>query len=180
MTNQDIQREDTYLPYFYYHDLTYHISDFIFRLPKGNHLKHLLTAKSDLLNDTIPKTINSFPKNIFKILQETFVKTAIDNYINKLTVSFVNKSYFLYNKSNMINQTFRTEINKLIFLYVSISYFDKKSINKALQIVSFNSPLKIYAVKNTIKNTLDFQLTKIGGNHTILDDKKYTISLLQR
>ena len=80
----------------------------------------------------------------------------------------------------MINQTFITEINKLIFLYVSISYFDKISINTALQIVSFNSPLKIYAVKNTIKNTLDFQLTKIGENHTILDDKKYTISLLQR
>ena len=115
MTNQDIQREATYLPYFYYHDLTYHISGFIFRLPKGNHLKHLLTANTDLLSDTIPKTINSFPKNIFKIPQETFVKTAIDNYIKKLTVSFVNKSYFLYNKSNMINQTLITEINKLIF-----------------------------------------------------------------
>ena len=41
------------------------------------------------------------------------VKTAIDNYTKKLTVSFVNESYFLYDKSNIIEQTFITEINNL-------------------------------------------------------------------
>ena len=79
----------------------------------------------------------------------------------------------------MTEQTFITEIKKLIFVYGSISYFGN-SINKAVQKVSFNSPLKFYAVKNTIKNTLNFQLTTINGNYTILNDKKYTISLLQR
>ena len=39
----------------------------------------------------------------------------IENYIKKLTVSFVNESYFLYDKSNMIEQTFITKTNKLIF-----------------------------------------------------------------
>ena len=80
----------------------------------------------------------------------------------------------------MIEQTFITEINKLISVYGSISYFDKKSIRKAVEIVSFSNPLKFFVVKNMIKNTLDYQLTKINGNLFVLNDKKYIISLLQR
>ena len=84
----------------------------------------------------------------------------------------MNESYFLYDKSNMIEQTFITEINKLISVYGSISYFDKKSINEAVETVSFNNPLKFSVVKNTIKSTLDFQLTKINRNLPVLNDKK--------
>ena len=84
----------------------------------------------------------------------------------------MNESYFLYDKSNMIEQTFITNINKLISVCGSISYFDKKSINVAVEIVSFNNPLKFSVVKNTIKNTLDFQLIKINGNLPVLNDKK--------
>lgn len=91
----------------------------------------------------------------------------------------MNESYFLYDKSNMIEETFITEINKLIFVYDSISYCDKNSINEVVEIVSFNNPLKYSAVKNTIKNTLDFQLTKINRNFPVLIDKKYT-TLLQK
>ena len=40
--------------------------------------------------------------------------------IQKLTVGFINESYFLYDKSNVIEQTFVTEINKLISIYGSI------------------------------------------------------------
>ena len=80
----------------------------------------------------------------------------------------------------MIEQTFITEINKLISVYGSISYFEKKSISEAVEIVSFSNPLKFFVVKNMIKNTLDYQLTKINGNPLVLNDKKYMISLLQR
>ena len=80
----------------------------------------------------------------------------------------------------MIEQTFITEINKLISVYGSISYFEKKSISEAVEIVSFSNPLKFFVVKNMIKNTLDYQLTKINGNLLVLNDKKYMISLLQR
>ena len=65
----------------------------------------------------------------------------------------MNEIYFLYNKSNMIEQTFVTEINKLIPVYGSISYFGKKSRNEAVEIVSFENPLKFSVVKDTIKNT---------------------------
>ena len=53
----------------------------------------------------------------------------------------------------MIEQTFVTEINKLTPVYGSISYFGKKSRNKAVEIVSFDNPLKFSVVKDTIKNT---------------------------
>ena len=95
-------------------------------LPKSNHLQKLLTPADNLLSETIPEKINLFSKNIFKLPQETLVKTAIDNYIKKLTVSFVNESCLVYDKSNVIEQTFITEINKLICIYGSISYFNKK------------------------------------------------------
>lgn len=93
-------------------------------------------------------------------------------------VSFLNESYFLHDKSNLIEKTFITEINK--FVYDSISYCDKHSINEVVEIVSFNNPLKYSAVKNTIKNTLDFQLTKINGNLPVLNDKKIHNSFTER
>ena len=80
----------------------------------------------------------------------------------------------------MIEQTFITEINKLISVYGSISYFNKKSVNQAVEIVSFDNPLKFSVVKNTIKNTSSFQLTKIDGTLPILKDKKYIRFLSQR
>ena len=67
----------------------------------------------------------------------------------------INESYFLYDKSNVIEQTFVTEINKLISVYGYISFFNKKSVNEKVQIVSFNNPLKFTVLKDTIKNTLD-------------------------
>ena len=86
----------------------------------------LLTPKDNLLNKTTPETINLFSKNIFKLPQETLVKRAIDNYIKKITVGFVNESYFLYDESNVVEQTFITEINKFTSIYGSITYFNKK------------------------------------------------------
>ena len=81
------------------------------------------------------------------------MKTAIENYINKITIGFINESYFFYDKSNVIEQTFVTEINKLISVYGFISFFNTKSVNEKVQIVSFNNPLKFSVLKDMIKNT---------------------------
>ena len=121
IAEQDVQKEHVYLPDFLYQDLGHHTSGCVFTLPKSNHLQNLLTRKDNLLKETTHQTINLLSKNIFKFPQEILVKTTIDKRIEKLTVSFVNESYFLYDKSNVIAQTFITEINKLIPLYGSIS-----------------------------------------------------------
>ena len=69
-----------------------------------------------------PEKLNLFSN--FKLPQETLVKIRINNYIKKLTVGFVNENYFLYDKSNVIEQTFITEkMKKLIYIYDSISYY---------------------------------------------------------
>ena len=72
----------------------------------------------------------------------------------------------------MIEQTFITEINKLISVYGSISYFDKKSLIEIVQIVSFNNPLRLSMVEDIVKNTLNFQLTKIDVTLQLLNNKK--------
>ena len=64
----------------------------------------------------------------------------------------------------MIKQTFVTEIRKLRSIYGSISYYDKKGANEITQINSFNDPLKPFFANDTIKNSLDFKLTKINGS----------------
>ena len=172
MAQVDVQREDIYLPEFYSHDLIYHVGGFIFTLPKDKHLENLLTPKANLINETAPQKINLLSKNIFKFPQETLVKTGINNYMKKLTVSFVNEIYFLYDKSNLIKQTFVTEMNKLLSIYGSISYFDKKGRNETAQIISFNDPLKFFLSNDTVKNSLDFKLTKINGSRQQIKDKK--------
>ena len=72
----------------------------------------------------------------------------------------------------MIEQTFITEINKLISVYGSVSYFDKKSLIEIVQIVSFNNPLRFSMVEDIVKNTLNFQLTKIDVTLQLLNNKK--------
>ena len=87
-------------------------------------------------------------------------------------MSFVNESYFLYDKNNHIKQTFVTKINKLLSFYGSFSYFDKKGNNEAAQINSFNNPLIFFVSNNTVKYSLDFKLAKINGSLPAIRDKK--------
>ena len=87
-------------------------------------------------------------KEIFKVTHEKLVKTAIDRYIKKLTVNFINESCFLYDKSNFIKETFITEINKKkILMYGSISYFVKKQ-----KIKYFRKLSKVFCRKRQYKN----------------------------
>ena len=88
-------------------------------------LQELLIPSSELTNKTETETKGFASKDIFKLLQEMLVKTAINNYIKNLMIDFINESYFLYDKSNFIKQTFIMEINKIVSSYGSVSYFGK-------------------------------------------------------
>ena len=63
---------------------------------------------------------------MFRLPRETLVKTAIYSYTKKLTVIFVNENFFLYDKSNLIKQTFVTEINKLLLFMALLAILIKK------------------------------------------------------
>ena len=56
---------------------------FVFTLQERNHFQKLLTPTDNLLNETTAETINLFSSNVFKLPQETLVKTLIENYIKK-------------------------------------------------------------------------------------------------
>ena len=53
----------------------------------------------------------------------------------KLLSDFLKESYFSFDNSNLIKESFITEINKLISIYGSSSYFGEK-INKTAEIAS--------------------------------------------
>ena len=108
------------------------------------------------------------------------VKTAIDNYIKKLTINFISESYFLYDKSNFIKETFMMEINKIVSIYGSVSYFDKKGQNKIFQIISSKNSLEFSVQKDTTKSRFGFQLTNINGNLPKINNGKiYDFSLTE-
>ena len=54
------------------------------------------------------------------------VEENIKNYNNLLQKYFINESYFLYDKSDLIKETYITALNKKISIYGSISYLTKK------------------------------------------------------
>ena len=77
----------------------------------------------------------------------------------------------MYDKSNLIEESFVTEINELISVYGSISYFGKK-LDEIVEIVSSNNPLEFNIKKNTVRNSLNFHLAKVNCTNITLIDKK--------
>ena len=76
-------------------------------------------------------------------------------------IYYTNESYFLYDKSDLIKETFTTAINKKVSINGSISNFNKKTENEIFKI-SPEKFEKFYVEKNATKNSLSFQLTNIG------------------
>ena len=85
---------------------------------------------------------------------------------------FIDESFFLYDKCNLIKKSFITELNKLIPIYGFISYFEKKTFNELAQIVSSSKPLEFNIEKDAIKNYPGFQLTRVNSTNVTLTDKK--------
>ena len=96
-----------------------------------------------------------------------------------MTVSYyINESYFLYDKSDLIKGTFITTLTKKVLIYGSISYFNKKTENDIFKIITPERFLKFDVEKNATKNSLSFQRTNISGELPKLKDKNiYNLSL---
>ena len=71
------------------------------------------------------------------------------SYRKQLLGDFIRENFFLYDKSNLIEESFVTEINELISVYGSISYFGKK-LDEIVEIVSSNNPLEFNVKKKTL------------------------------
>ena len=108
-----------------------------------NKINDLLKPSTDIWNNNKKITIW---KDQLGLPQQMFVELALGNYLKKLLVDFITESHFLYNKSNLIEESFITEIDKLISIYGSISYFGKKR-DEIAEIVSSSNPLEFNVKK---------------------------------
>ena len=78
----------------------------------------------------------------------------------------------MYDKSDLMKETYITALNKKISIYHSISYFNKKAESEIFKIISLENSLKFLVNKDTINNSLSLQLTTIIGKLPTLQDKK--------
>ena len=101
-------------------------------------------------------------KNLILYQQKDCTEEAIEKLGKIGTDFYINESYFLYDKSSFIEQTFTTALNKKISIYGSISYLkSKKDIVKIIDPEEF---LKFNVKKDTLKDSLSLQLANVSGN----------------
>ena len=103
----------------------------------------------------------------FLILQ----KKKIAEYIAIPTKRFINESYFLYDKSNLIKKIV-TAINKQLSLYDSFSYFSGTTTATNLKLISSGDFLKFLVEEKPLKDNLRLQLAHIDGSEVKTSDKK--------
>ena len=134
----------------------------------SNASRRLLAAfepGSNLLNlESGTTTVTHFLIKDDFYLQQKPITDLIKKYNNFPGEYFVNESYFLYDKSNLIKNTYITAINKAFSIYGSFSDFKGKSANEKLTLLDARNFLKFLVEKNLLRNELKFQLTNISGN----------------
>ena len=142
----------------------------------SNLLKTFFQPSANLINtDTGTEEISTVLTQQSE--QEAF-KENIEKYINLPIRYFISKSYFLYDKRDIIKEAIITALNKKNSIYRCISYANNKTENEIFKIISPENLLKFLVNKDANKDSLTFQLTSISGNLPTLKDKKtYNLSL---
>ena len=90
------------------------------------------------------------------------------------TKNFINESYFLYDKNNLIiiKKTFIIAINKQLSLYNSFSYFSGKTTATNLKVIISSDFSKFFIEKRSLKNNISLQLLNVTGSVVKTSDKK--------
>ena len=126
---------------------------FSFKIEKAPaELKTILDPKDNLINvESDIEEINLPDEENFLTKIEREIANKLSEYRAIPTKNFINESYFLYDKSNLIKKTYITAFNKHIDLYGSFSYFLGKTAVKNLTLLSTNDFLKFFIEKNILK-----------------------------
>ena len=88
----------------------------------------------------------------------TFIKAKDNNW--PFEKNFINESYFLYDKSNLILDTFITTLNKKNSIYGSLSYFQGKTEEKQIILLSAGNFLKFLVKKKYSKRQIEISANK--------------------
>ena len=124
---------------------------FYFLFPNASDkLKENLLPPENLLNieSRTEETSNVLTQNDFFPIQKD-IKDYTDKCNGVPNKYFANESYFLYDKSNLILDSYITALNKKISIYGSFSYFHGKKQNEKLNLIAAENLLKFLVEKDT-------------------------------
>ena len=149
---------DFYFPDKWYNSIGCTINGFSFEIEKvSTELKTILDPKDNLINlESGIEEINLPDEEKFLTKTEIEIAKKLSKYKAIPTKNFINESYFLYDKSNLIKKRYITAFNKQIALYGTFSYFSGKTAIKNLTFLSANDFLKFFVEKKSLKPNLNY------------------------
>ena len=112
----------------FYSSIGFTVHGFSFTFKNAaNNLSIILNPSNDLINaeSSLEEVENTLIDEPFYSVKK--VKEKIEEYKTIPIKHFINESYFLYNKRNLIKKAFVTALNKQLSLYGSFSYFSGKT-----------------------------------------------------
>ena len=132
---------------------------FVFPNASAKLKEHLLPSKN-LLNITsrTEEVDNVLTQNDFFPIQKD-IKDKIGEYNSVGENNFISESYFLYDKSNLILDTFITALNKNISMYGSFSYFKGKTEEEQIRLLSAGNFL-VFSQKKYYKRRIEISANK--------------------
>ena len=174
----NIRPKDLYWPFpgKFYETIGYTVHGFSFKFKNAPaNLKGILNSQDDLINNgdnnNLEKGNNNFINEIFFPAKKT-IEEKMAEYKAIPATNFINESYFLYGKSNLIKNTFVTAINKQLSLYGSFSYFSGKTSVSNLELINATDSLKFLVEKKSLKDNLKLQVAYVIGSDVKINHKK--------
>ena len=144
-------------------------------------MNNLLKPSDGLINDftngCTEQADNTFTNK--KIFNKTLLKQKNKEFKAIPTKEFINESFFLYDKSNVIKRKFITALNKELSLYGSITYFSGKKAAKKIRLLDTSNHLKFLIDKRTVQQDLKLHLAYVNSTEVKTTDQKiYNFSIV--
>ena len=155
----------------WFKNIGYTIDGFSFTLKDApDNLKDVLNPSDELINDGENNNIEVVDKTFTMelIFNEKELLAKIAEYKAIPTKNFINKSFFLYDKSNTIKKTFITALNKQLG---SFSYFSGNTSIKNLKLLDVSNSLKFLVAKKALKEDLKLKIAYVNGKVVEIEDK---------
>ena len=124
---------------------------------------------------------NSTDEKLEEILDSEYIKLKkLNDEIKIEAFNQIYENFFLYDLENMIRPSFTTELQKEFSIYGLVNFSAKIEEEKKLKIISPKNYLAFDVLKDTYKNLLQLELTKVHTKKTfeIVGDKVYNFGIL--
>ena len=124
---------------------------------------------------------NTFSEEEAKYLDKDYIKMKkLTNEINFKSLNVVYENFFLYDLDNFIRSSYTTELQTEFSIYGLVNFSNETKKENKLHIISPKNYLKFNTIKDTHKNKLNLELTKVHTKKTfeIIDNNAYNFGIL--